>query len=262
MTNLKTYTLITGASGGIGCNLAELVAADGKNLVLAARSGDKLEQLASDIRKKNKTEVITIAVDLSEEAGVTKLISEITSKNLSVDTLINNAGFGDFGDFAKADLEKNMEMIRLNISTLTRLSHFFVRGMLSAGQGRIMNVASTAAFMPGPGMAVYYASKAYVLSFSEALTRELRGTGVTVTTLCPGPTDTGFAASAGLGKSLLHRILPAATSPEVAKAGYKAMMKGKAIIIPGFMNKLSTFTPRFSPRGMVRNMIYGIHKNH
>ncbi len=258
----KSYTLITGASGGIGYDLAILAAADGKNLVIVARTSDKLNQLAETIRKNNKSEVISIASDLSDEEGVNKLISEITAKNIHIDTLINNAGFGDFGDFANADLSKNMEMIRLNISALTQLSHFALQGMMKAGKGRIMNVASTAAFMPGPGMAVYYASKAYVLSFSEALTRELKGSGVTVTTLCPGLTDTSFASAAGIGKSLMHRMLPPATSMMVAKAGYKAMMKGKAIEIPGFMNKLSAITPGFTPRGMVRNMIYGIHKNH
>ena len=260
--NSKTYTLITGASGGIGHDLAMLAAADGKNLVLAARSVDKLEQLAEKIRTNNKVEIITIDVDLSDETGVNSLISNINKQELQIDTLINNAGFGDFGDFAKADLSKNMEMIQLNISALTQLSHFALQGMLKAGKGKIMNVASTAAFMPGPGMAVYYASKAYVLSFSEALTRELKRSGVTVTTLCPGPTDTDFALSAGLGKSLMHRMLPPSTSMQVAKAGYKAMLKGKAIEIPGFVNKLSAVTPRFSPRSMVRNMIYGIHKSH
>lgn len=260
--NLKTYTLITGASGGIGYDLAKLAAADSKNLVLVARSADKLNELAETLRKSNKSEIISIDVDLSEEAGVNALISEITAKNLQIDGLINNAGFGDFGDFAKADLQKNLEMIRLNISALTQLTHFAMQGMLKAGKGRIMNVASTAAFMPGPGMSVYYASKAFVLSFSEALTRELKGTGVTVTTLCPGPTETNFALSAGLGKSLMHRILPAATSMSVAKAGYSAMKRGKTIEIPGLTNKLSAFTPRISPRSMVRNMIYGIHKNH
>ncbi len=256
------FTLITGASGGIGYDLALLAAANGKNLVLVARSVEKLEELAETIRECNKSEVITIDVDLADETGVNTLISEIIKRDIQIDTLINNAGFGDFGDFAHADLAKNMEMIRLNISALTQLSHFALQGMIKARNGKIMNVASTAAFMPGPGMAVYYASKAYVLSFSEALTRELKGSGVTVTTLCPGPTDTGFASIAGLGKSLMHRILPPATSMEVAMAGYNAMMKGKAIEIPGITNKLSAISPRFIPRGLVRNMIYGIHKNH
>lgn len=254
--------LITGASGGIGYDIARLAAADGKNLVLVARSADKLNHVAEELRKNNSCEVVTMAVDLSEEVGVNSLISKLEAGNIIIDSLVNNAGFGDFGDFAKADLSKNLEMIRLNISTLTQLSHFALQGMLKAGSGRIMNVASTAAFMPGPGMAVYYASKAYVLSFSEALTRELKGTGITVTTLCPGPTDTSFAAAAGLGKSLMHRMLPPATSAEVAKAGYKAMMNGKAVVIPGLMNKLSALTPRFSPRSVVRNLIYNIHKNH
>jgi len=260
--NTKTYSLITGASGGIGYELAKLAAADGQNLILVARSADKLNQLAETLRKSTKSEVITMPVDLSDNTAVEKLISDITLKNLQVEILINNAGFGDFGDFAGADLAKNLEMIRLNINALTHLSHFALQGMIKAKSGKIMNVASTAAFMPGPGMAVYYASKAYVLSFSEALTRELKGTGITVTALCPGPTDTSFATVAGLGKSLMYKILPPATPAEVAKAGYKAMMKGKAILIPGVMNKLSAMTPRFSPRSMVRNMIYGIHKSH
>ena len=259
---MRNFTLITGASGGIGHDLAILSAADGKNLVLVARSAEKLGQLAETIRKNHKTEVKTIDVDLSDESGVNTLISKISKQDIQIDTLINNAGFGDFGDFANADLAKNTEMIRLNISALTQLCHFALQGMLKTGSGKIMNVASTAAFMPGPGMAVYYASKAYVLSFSEALTRELKGSGITVTTLCPGPTDTGFASTAGLGKSLMHRMLPPATAMQVAKSGYNAMMKGKAIEVPGFMNKLSIIAPRFSPRGMVRNMIYGIHKNH
>jgi len=260
--DVKKYALITGASGGIGYDLAKIAGADGRNLILVARSAEKLNTLAVELRKNNDTEVVTIAVDLSDEKGVNKLLDEIASQNLKVDILVNNAGFGDFGDFSKADLSKNMEMIRLNIGALTQLTHAIMQQMIGSGKGRIMNVASTAAFLPGPGMAVYYASKAYVLSFSEALSRELKGSGVTVTTLCPGPTDTSFATAAGLGKSLMHRMLPPATSAEVAKAGYKAMMKGKTIEIPGFMNKLTAITPRLTPRSIVRDMIYGIHKKH
>lgn len=258
----KVFTLITGASGGIGYDLAKLASEDGANLVLVARSAEKLNQVAAELQKINKSEVIPIVADLSDEKGLNMLFSTVKSKNLTIDRLVNNAGIGDFGDFAGADLQKNMEMIRLNIGALTSLTHYFMQGMILRGKGKIMNVASTAAFMPGPGMAVYYASKAYVLSFSEAITRELRGSGVTVTALCPGPTDTSFASAAGLGKSLLHRMLAPASSMEVAKAGYRAMLKGKAIEIPGLMNKLSTLTPRFTPRSIVRNMIYGIHKNH
>lgn len=260
--DVKKYALITGASGGIGYDLAKIAGADGRNLILVARSAEKLNTLAVELRKNNDTEVVTIAVDLSDEKGVNKLLDEIASQNLKVDILVNNAGFGDFGDFSKADLSKNMEMIRLNIGALTQLTHAIMQQMLGSGKGRIMNVASIAAFLPGPGMAVYYASKAYVLSFSEAISRELKGSGVTVTTLCPGPTDTSFATAAGLGKSLMHRMLPPATSAEVAKAGYKAMMKGKTIEIPGFMNKFTALTPRLTPRSIVRDMIYGIHKKH
>jgi len=259
--NSKMYTLITGASGGIGHDLALLAAANGKNLVLAARSVDKLEQLAENIRENYKVEVITVDVDLSDVTGVNALISFVEKQDIKIEALINNAGFGDFADFAKADLSKNLEMIRLNISALTQLSHFALQGMLKAGNGKIMNIASTAAFMPGPGMAVYYASKAFVLSFSEALTHELKGTGVTVTALCPGPTDTDFASTAGFGKSLMNRIIPTASSMEVAKVGYKAMMKGKAVEIPGFTNKLIIMATRFSPRRLVSNIIYRMHTN-
>jgi uncharacterized protein len=258
----KKYTLITGASGGIGYELALLSAADGNNLILVARSGLKLEALAAEIRERFHVDARVKVADLADASGVKDLIDSLVSEKLSVDILINNAGFGDFGDFAEANLERNLEMIRLNIGALTHLSHAVLKGMKAAGKGKILNVASIASFMPGPGMAVYYASKAFVLSFSEALSRELKGSGVTVTALCPGPTDTGFAVSAGLGKSLLHKILPAATSAEVARAGYRAMNRGCVVVVPGFMNKMSAFVPRLSPRFMVRNMIYSIHKNH
>lgn len=258
----KRYTLITGASGGIGYDLAKIAAADNRNLILVARSVGKLNAIAEQLKKNINIDVITLAVDLSLETGVNTLLNELVSKKLQVDVLVNNAGFGDFGDFSKADLSKNMEMIRLNISALTQLTHAVMQEMIAMGKGRIMNVASTAAFLPGPGMAVYYASKAYVLSFSEALSRELKGSGVTVTVLCPGPTDTSFATAAGLGKSLMHRMMPPAASAAVAKAGYIAMMKGKTIEIPGLMNKLTAITPRITPRSIVRNMIYGIHKKH
>jgi uncharacterized protein len=257
-----TYTLITGASGGIGYSLAKAAASDHKNLILAARSGEKLETLAGELRSTNKVDVITAALDLTENTGVEKLLSLLKDKEIVIETLINNAGFADFSDFAEADLHKNLEMIRLNIATLTHLTHHCLQGMKKVGSGRIMNVASTAAFMPGPGMAVYYATKAYVLSFSEALSRELKGSGIAVTALCPGPTDTGFAETAGLGKSLLNRLLPRATATDVAMIGYKAMLNGKTLVVPGFMNKLSVMTPRFLPRAVIRSLIYNIHKKH
>jgi hypothetical protein len=262
MTNKQSYTLITGASGGIGYELAILAAKQRSNLLLVARSAEKLESFATMLRSTYNIDVITLITDLSQMDNVKQMLEKIKEYNLEVDTVINNAGFGDFGDFADASITRNLEMIALNISALTLITHDVLQQMKRTGKGRIMNVASTAAFMPGAGMAVYYASKAYVLSFSEALFRELKGSGITITTLCPGPTDTGFAKEAGLGKSLLHKMLPAATSADVARFGYRAMLKGKAVVVPGFMNKLSVITPRFSPRWMVRNLIYSIHKNH
>ncbi|HPT15036.1 MAG TPA: SDR family oxidoreductase [Bacteroidales bacterium] len=260
---IKTnYTLITGASGGIGLELARLAAENRQNLVLVARSGDKLEKLAEEIRTTNQVEVKTLVSDLSKTKGIEEVLSAISNWQITIETLINNAGFGNFGNFASAELDKSLDMIRLNITALSYLTHHFLRDMVKSGHGKIMNVASTASFMPGPGMAVYYASKAYVLSFSEALAREVKGTGVTVTALCPGPTDTGFAETAGLGNSLLHRMLPPATAAEVARVGYKAMLKGKTLVVPGFMNTLSSITPRFLPRPVVRDLIYNIHKRH
>lgn len=258
---MKTnYTLITGASGGIGYELALQVAADHRNLVLIARSGDKLEKLAEEIRTNYQVDVRTLVSDLSKTKGVEEVFSAISLWQITVDSLINNAGFGYYSDFATSDLNRTMEMIRLNITALTHLTHYFLREMVKSGSGKIMNIASTASFMPGPGMAVYYASKAYVLSFSEALSREVKGTGVTVTALCPGLTDTGFAETAGLSKSKFHILLPPATAAGVARIGYKAMLKGKTVVVPGFLNQLSSITPRFLPRFIIRNLIYDIHR--
>ncbi|HOW30488.1 MAG TPA: SDR family oxidoreductase [Bacteroidales bacterium] len=256
------FTFITGASGGIGLELARLAAADRQNLILVARSGEKLEKLAEELRATNNVVVKTIVADLSDTNDLAQVISQIDHWQITVNTLINNAGFADYGDFATADLDKNLRMITLNITALTHLTHHFLGKMIETGGGKVMNVASIASFIPGPGMAVYYATKAYVLSFSEALSREMKGTGITVTALCPGPTDTGFAEAAGLGKSLFHRVFPPYTAAEVAKAGYKAMMNGKTVVLPGFMNKLSSITPRFLPRSVARNLIFSIHKKH
>lgn len=258
----STYTLITGASGGIGYELAKLAAGDHHNLVLAARSEKKLEMLAEELQTSEKVSVITIDADLSEKTGTDKVISILKEKNIVIDTLINNAGFGDSGDFAAACLQKNLEMINLNISALTKLTHHCLQDMMKAKHGRILNVASTAAFMPGPGMAVYYASKAYVLSFSEALAREVKGNGITVTTLCPGPTDTNFFIAAGLRNSFLNSIFPKTSAEKVAKAGYNGMIKGKHLVVPGLMNKLVISAPRFLPRVILRNSVYKMHSGH
>lgn len=243
-----TTALVTGASSGIGLEIARILARD-HDVVLAARNADKLEALAAELGGAR-----VIAVDLAEPAGAAKLTAEVAA----VDVLINNAGFGDFGPFADASPEKLDEMVELNVGALTRLTRAYLPGMLERGSGRVMNVASTAAFQPGPLMAVYYATKAYVLSFSEALAEETRGTGVTVTALCPGPTASGFQAGAEMESSRLvkGRKLPSAAS--VAAYGVTRMNKGDVVAVPGFMNKTMAASVRFSPRPLMRRIVHRI----
>jgi short-subunit dehydrogenase len=238
--------LVTGASSGIGMEIARILARD-HDVVLAARSVDRLQALAGELNGAR-----VVAVDLADPAGAAKLVAEVPN----VDVLVNNAGFGDFGPFAEASESKLDEMIELNIGALTRLARAYLPGMLERKSGRVLNVASTAAFQPGPLMAVYYATKAYVLSFSEALAEETRGSGVTVTALCPGPTASGFQATAALEESRLvkGRKLPSAAS--VAAYGVKAMNKGGVVAVPGFMNKMMAASIRVSPRPVVRRMVH------
>jgi uncharacterized protein len=242
-----TTALITGASSGIGLEIARILAGD-HDVVLVARSAPALEQLAAEIGPSARV----VVADLSDPAAATKLAAEVPD----VDVLVNNAGFGDFGDFAAASPEKLDQMIELNIGSLTRLCRAYLPGMLQRRSGRIMNVASTAAFQPGPLMAVYYATKAYVLSFSEALAEETRGTGVTVTALCPGPTASGFQAGAAMEASRLvnGRKLPSAQS--VAAFGVKAMDRGDVVAVPGLQNKVLAASIRLSPRPVVRRLVH------
>ncbi|HTL85420.1 MAG TPA: SDR family oxidoreductase [Acidimicrobiia bacterium] len=240
--------LVTGASSGIGLEIARLLAKD-YDLVLAARSADKLEQLASELGNAR-----VVAVDLIDPDGSRKLIAEVPT----VDVLVNNAGFAEYGPFAEANEQRLEDMIELNITALTRLSRAYLPGMLERGRGKIMNVASTASFQPGPLMAVYYATKAYVLSFSEALAEETRGSGVTVTALCPGPTTTNFQATANMEKSRLVNERMLAKADDVAKYGVKAMNKGDVVAVPGFMNKVVATSVRFSPRPVVRRLVHKI----
>jgi short-subunit dehydrogenase len=189
-----------------------------------------------------------IPADLERAAAPAELFASVDS---SVDFLVNNAGFGFPGAFAETDLERELAMIQVNLTALTHLTKLFLRPMVERGRGRIMNVASTAAFQPGPLMAVYYATKAYVLSFSEALAEELSGTEVTVTALCPGPTATGFAAAADMANRRLFKVRTPMTSVEVARQGYRAMMRGKRVVITGTANKLLAQSVRISPRRLV-----------
>jgi short-subunit dehydrogenase len=246
--------LITGASGGIGYELALLFARDGYGCILVARSQDKLQELAKRLEGEHAVKTLVLGKDLSRPTAVDEIYEEVTAASMQVDVLVNNAGFPVFGLFNETDLEAELEMLQVNVVALTALTKLFLKGMVERRAGRILNLASTAAFLPGPLMAVYYASKAYVLSFSQALSNELRGTGVTVTALSPGPTRTGFQMRGAMEDSRLvqGQIADAAS---VALAGYRGLMAGKTIVIPGFSNKLIPWVVRLSPRGVVTRVV-------
>ncbi|HZP62155.1 MAG TPA: SDR family oxidoreductase [Terriglobales bacterium] len=247
---IKT-ALITGASGGIGCELAKLFAADHCNLVLVSRSSAKLNELAAELERQFSISAKPIALDLTAAPAPHFLFDQLQREGIAVDVLVNNAGFGKFGDFAKIPLEESLGQIQLNITALTSLTKLFLEPMLARHSGNILNVASTAGFQAGPLMAVYYATKAYVISFSEALANELSGSGVTVTCLCPGATDTGFQGRAGTQDTLLFRKLRPMDAASVARDGYRGLMAGKTLVISGFRNWLLAEATRFSPRKLV-----------
>ena len=251
---MNKTALISGATSGIGYELAYIHAKQGGNLVLVARSKDKLELIKQDLEDKYKISAYIIAKDLSIKDSPKDVYDEVIKNNITVDYLINNAGFGIFAFFSDNDWKKVEQMITLNITALTHLTNLFVKDMIKRGNGKIMNVASTAAFQPGPTMAVYYASKAYVLSFSEAISNELKNTGVTVTTLCPGPTTSGFQEAASMHESRLVKGRILATSKAVAEYGYNAMLKGKSVAIYGILNYLVANSVRFFPRSAVLKM--------
>ncbi|MDX2005562.1 MAG: SDR family oxidoreductase [Meiothermus sp.] len=245
--------LITGASGGIGEELARVFAANGHDVVLAARSAAKLEALAAELSAKHKVRAYAVAADLTDPKAPGQLLERVAALGLTVDVLVNNAGFADFGEFHKSDLGKQLEMMQVNMVALTELSHRVLPGMVARRKGRILNVGSTGSFMPGPLMSVYYATKAFVLSVSEAWQEELKGTGVSVTALCPGPVATGFQKAAAMeGSRLLSNPMnPMMPVGVVAKEGYDALMAGKTIVIPGLMNRVLAVTPRLLPRRFV-----------
>jgi uncharacterized protein len=247
--------VITGASSGIGAELARVAAREGCRLVLAARSVAALDKLAVELKAMYGVECHVFGVDLAEVTGPRDLVRFCTERGLEPDVLVNNAGFGGWGAFASLDPDRELAMIDVNVAALTHLCRLLLPGMLERRRGRILNVASTAAFQPGPFMAVYYATKSYVLSFSEALAEELRGTGVTVTALCPGPTSTGFGRAAGFPGTNLFKLLRPAEAAPVAAAGWRAMRRGTRIVIPGFTNALGAFLPRLMPRGIVTRVV-------
>src|SRR5712691_5324578 len=251
----RKTALITGASFGIGMEFARIFARKGYNLVLVARSADKLRQLASELEKAHGTRSLILAVDLTEPGAPAYVLDQTTRADIQVDVLVNNAGFGQYGLFAENDLEDCLRQIQLNVTTLTHLTHLYLPAMIARKSGGILNVASTAAFQPGPLMAVYFATKAYVLHFSEAIANELRGSGVTVSVLCPGPTATGFAAVSGMESSRLFSVTRPMNSEAVARYGIRAMQHGKRVAIPGVTNKLMAQSIRVSPRRLVTTIV-------
>lgn len=248
---MKEVALITGASGGIGYELALEHARRGGDVILVARSEDKLREYQASWESTFPVKVHLVGIDLSRPGSAQELYNVISAKGLRVDILINNAGVGQYGLFEDSDLDRALQMLELNIATLTALTHLFVPDMVRRGSGRIMNVASTAAFQPVPLMALYAATKAFVLSFSEALNNEISSKGVTVTALCPGATTSGFQDAAAMHQARMVDPRFMASSADVARYGYNAMMRGKAVAVHGMANRLLTFLVRFSPRSAI-----------
>ena len=250
----KGTALITGASRGIGLALASEIASHGHDVVLVARRRDALEAAAGMIEGKYDVRATVIPADLSQPATPQSLYDAALNEKLEIEILVNNAGFGLGGAFMETDLERETEMIQVNAVALTQLTKLFGRSMVKRRRGYIMNVASTAAFQPGPLMSVYYATKAYVLSFSEAVAEELRNTGVTVTALCPGATATDFAETAQITNTRLFTHLGVADAEAVAGYGYKAMMRGERIAVPRLRDRIMIQAERIAPRSLVTRL--------
>jgi short-subunit dehydrogenase len=246
-----TTALITGASSGIGYEISKLLAEQGHDLVLVARRAERLNQLATYLRKDFDIEVRVIAIDITQLHEIDKLYNTLEKENIPVDILVNNAGLGVWGAFTANDTTAEVNQIQLNITALTYLTKLFATDMVKRGLGKILNIASVAGFMPSPYMAVYNASKAYVISFSEALRVELKGTGVSVTVSCPGPTASEFHQTAGTDNLKLLNLLPAMSSEQVAKISIAGMHKRKALVVPGMLNKIMTLLPRVTPRWLM-----------
>jgi short-subunit dehydrogenase len=246
--------LITGASSGIGRALARLFARDGYALVLVARRGSVLEELATELSRDHGVAVRVMPIDLAMPEATTKLVKSLQAAGVNVDVLVNNAGFGMQGAFAALPLERQLQMIHLNVTALTALTRLLVPSMLERAGGGVLNVGSTAGFQPGPFMAVYYATKAYVVSFSEALSDELSGSGLRISCLAPGPTATAFAAEAGATESRLFRG-DTMSVEEVARIGYEGWQQGKPLVIAGARNRLSALAVRMLPRAYVRRLV-------
>jgi short-subunit dehydrogenase len=257
MNNYKT-ALITGASRGIGYELARLFAKNSYHLVLISRNEGKLKEIQERFASEFKSEVIVIAKDLSLPNAAIEIFTELHNKEITVDVLINNAGIGVFGNFNDEGFHKVSQIMQINIVALTELTKLILKGMVERKEGKILNVSSLAAFQPGPYMAVYYASKAYVQSFSEAIACELKGTGVTVTTLCPGPTKSGFQFDVGSENSIISKLHFLSSAEDVAEYAYKELHAGKIIAIPGFFNTSIVYAAKIIPwktgAGIIRKL--------
>jgi uncharacterized protein len=253
--------LITGATSGIGLELAKIHASNHGNLVLTARNIRKLEEIKLELESKYSVSVFIIQKDLAHPTAPNEIYHETKNAGIKIDYLINNAGFGDFGHFSESDWSKQENMINLNITSLVHLTKLYLNDMIENKSGKIMNVASTAAFQPGPYMSVYYASKAFVLHFSEAINYELRKKEVTVTAFCPGPTLSGFQSAANMNESNLLKRGVMATSMEAAEYGYKAMMKGRTVAVHGFKNNLMTKAISLVPRNLVVKAVSFVQGN-
>ncbi len=255
MTNARPgrgqTALVTGASGGIGVDLAACFARGGYDLILTARSEGALKDVAERLAREHGVAATPIAGDLVASSGGERLAEKIAARGLSVDVLVNNAGYGHAGAFTSSDRATQLGMIELNVRALVELTHLYWGGMLERRRGGVLNVASTAAFQPGPLMAIYYASKAFVLSFSEALWEEARGTGVKVSCLCPGPTKSGFRERSGTGKTRLASASPVMASLPVAEAGYRGFERNKRVVVTGARNRLVAQAVQLLPRRTV-----------
>ncbi|MEA5576669.1 SDR family oxidoreductase [Anabaena sp. UHCC 0451] len=253
--------LITGSASGIGYQLAYIFASENYNLVLVDRNEFKLLEVADNLKEKFHILVKTIVKDLSISTSPEEIFTELQETGIHVDILVNNAGFGTYGLFNETSLKSELEMLQVNLVCLTHLTKLFLKDMVKRGKGKILNVASAAAFQPGPLMAVYFATKAYVLSFSEAIANELEGTGVTVTVLCPGSTVSEFHERTGMADSKLVKGQKMMDAETVALIGYDALMRGKTIVIPGLLNKIFAKSVRFFPRNLVTKVVRSMQEN-
>ena len=257
---MSRTALITGASGGIGLELSRIFAQDGYDVVLVARSEDKLTKIKNAIEKRYGVNAYVFSCDLAQQDAAQKVLEFTDSNSLCIDVLVNNAGFGDCGSFEGSEWQKQYDMIRLNIIALMQLTHCYLPRMKEKRDGRILNIASVASLCPGPNMSVYYASKAFVRNFSEALAEESREYGVTVTALCPGPVDTGFEKAANVGNAPAFSLIPLADPRDVALCGYRALMKGRTLTYYGITAKAMSVAVRLLPRSASRKIAAKLNK--